>query len=968
MTVVAIVPAKDRADTIAATVAAVRGLSRVDRVLVVDDGSTDDTAPAARAAGADVLRLPSNRGKGGAVLAGVDAVPDADVFLLVDADLAATAGAADALLDAVLGGDADLAIGVLPSAGKQGGFGTIRRLAAEGIRRATGLAVRAPLSGQRAVRAEFLRGLEQADRFGLEVAMTIDAARRGARIVEVDVSMDHRHTGRRLSGFVHRGRQGADIVRALWPRLTTPAARHRAMAVTGVVVLLALAWSGSTWSPSSAPPSSRARKVVVFGMSPMGFGDIGRGVTPNLDALMAQGSVAAMSVRTVARAPSLAGGYLSLGAGARLHVSRTTALAYDGDAEIPGGTAAEVLEARTGESVTGAIAAVGATSAVELNDGPEIASPPGALGDALVEAGLEAAAIGNADQPATVEDEQTLDRSVALAVMTSRLEVGAGTVSPRVLLDDDPASPFGVRADHEALLAAFDDALRLSDVVALDPGDLERADRFSDLALEAAAAEHRDVALRRTDALLGAVVDRLPDDAMLLVVSVSPPGRTFRLTPLVVAGAGVPSGSIVSPSTKRIGVAALTDLAPTILDALDVPVPDDMPGNALRYRAGEADMGHLRDLDRDTNLRERTYYPQAVGFIVFQAIIYVLALLVLSRKPRTVRGGSILRVAVLAAAAYPLTTYLALAVPNFSALGPAGVGVCVAAALAIALVASRARRTPLSGLNWIMASTVALIVFDAASGTRLHISSWLGYSLHSAGRFYGIPNTTFALLAAGTLLLACAHVQFAPRRREALFTVIVLFAIVLVADGAPMLGGDVGGIVALVPLFGLTVIALRGGTVRWRTIALVVALTAVVIAIAAGVDLMRPDESRTHLGRFADELFNDPGELVDTFLRKQAANLRILRGSIWTWMIPVIVGFLLYVLAWERGFEELLPPRSPARIGAIAVVGGALLGFAANDSGPIVIVLFFVYLLPFLTLLALRRAEGEPELLPAEPT
>ncbi|MCB0969776.1 MAG: glycosyltransferase, partial [Ilumatobacter sp.] len=130
--VVAIVPAKDRSDRIADTVTALMAIDRVDSVLVVDDGSTDDTAAVAAEAGADVLRLPVNRGKGAAVLAGASHTPDADVYLLIDADLARTAAAADLLLDPVLSDEADLTVGVLPSAGGKGGFGLIRRLSAAG--------------------------------------------------------------------------------------------------------------------------------------------------------------------------------------------------------------------------------------------------------------------------------------------------------------------------------------------------------------------------------------------------------------------------------------------------------------------------------------------------------------------------------------------------------------------------------------------------------------------------------------------------------------------------------------------------------------------------------------------------------------------------------------------------------------------------------------------------------------------
>lgn len=219
--IVALVPAYERADSVAATVEALRALAEVDEIVVVDDGSRDATADVARAAGARVVRLPANVGKGDAVAAGVAASLDADVYLLLDADIGGTASAAHALLGPVLADEADMTIAVLPSAGRRGGFGLVRNLSRWGIRRACGFEAAAPLSGQRVVRAELLRALEPAARFGLEVGLTIDAVRRGARVLEVPVGLEHRHTGRRLSGFAHRGRQGTDIVRALWPRLTS---------------------------------------------------------------------------------------------------------------------------------------------------------------------------------------------------------------------------------------------------------------------------------------------------------------------------------------------------------------------------------------------------------------------------------------------------------------------------------------------------------------------------------------------------------------------------------------------------------------------------------------------------------------------------------------------------------------------------------------------------------------------------
>ena len=286
MSVVALVPAYNREGTVGPTVAALRSLGSVDRVLVVDDGSRDDTTGAARRAGAEVLRLPANVGKGDAVAAAVRAVPDADVYLLVDGDVGATAGAAGALVEPVVVGDADMTIGVLPAAGTRAGLGSVRRLAAGLIRRASGFAPQAPLSGQRAVRGDLLRRLTLARGFGLETGLTIDAVRAGARVREVPVIMEHEHTGRGPAGFAHRARQGGAVVRAAWPRLASARFRLGVVVVAAAVLLAGVAWSGTRWEPSSAPLPSRPAKVVVFGMSHLGFDDLARHRVPQLERLI----------------------------------------------------------------------------------------------------------------------------------------------------------------------------------------------------------------------------------------------------------------------------------------------------------------------------------------------------------------------------------------------------------------------------------------------------------------------------------------------------------------------------------------------------------------------------------------------------------------------------------------------------------------------------------------------------------
>ena len=218
-TVVAVVAAFNEEETIARTVKSLAAVEGVTEVVVVADGSTDRTPEEASGASARVLLARRRLGKGGAIDAALDRVRGADVYVLVDGDVGETAAETAALLQEVLSGSLDLAIGRFPPL-EGGGFGLVKGFSRWAIRILTGFYAQEPLSGQRAVTREVLAGCRPlASGFGLETAMTIDAVRLGFRVGEVPVDMRHRQTGRTVAGFTHRARQGLDILRAVAPRI-----------------------------------------------------------------------------------------------------------------------------------------------------------------------------------------------------------------------------------------------------------------------------------------------------------------------------------------------------------------------------------------------------------------------------------------------------------------------------------------------------------------------------------------------------------------------------------------------------------------------------------------------------------------------------------------------------------------------------------------------------------------------------
>jgi glycosyltransferase involved in cell wall biosynthesis len=238
--VAVVIPAKNESDRIKETVAGASGLPGVNLVVVVDDGSTDDTAGLAGEAGASVIRHGRSRGKAAAMETGAEAVRLAETtaaagtagparhLLFLDGDLGATAAEAGPLIEPVRAGDADMTIAVFADRVRQGGHGFVVGLSGAGIERATGWRPAQPLNGQRCLtRAAFELARPLAAGFGVETALTIDLLNLGMRVTEVEVPLAHRATGNDWHSQVHRARQFADVARALSVRAIPVGARLR---------------------------------------------------------------------------------------------------------------------------------------------------------------------------------------------------------------------------------------------------------------------------------------------------------------------------------------------------------------------------------------------------------------------------------------------------------------------------------------------------------------------------------------------------------------------------------------------------------------------------------------------------------------------------------------------------------------------------------------------------------------------
>lgn len=215
--VVCIVPVYNESDIIKRTIAKLETIDKIDEIVIVNDGSTDNTLEELGKLNKKIISYEKNMGKGYAIKYAMKNL-DYDYLVLVDGDLGDTSSEISKLISPVLEKKADFTIAKFPEAktvtNKKGGLGLVKGLAKNGIKFFTGLEIYTSLSGQRVYRREVLEKIDYIpNRYGIEVAMTVQSLNNDFRLLEIPVEMSHRYTERNLSGFIHRGKQFRDILK-----------------------------------------------------------------------------------------------------------------------------------------------------------------------------------------------------------------------------------------------------------------------------------------------------------------------------------------------------------------------------------------------------------------------------------------------------------------------------------------------------------------------------------------------------------------------------------------------------------------------------------------------------------------------------------------------------------------------------------------------------------------------------------
>ena len=737
-----------------------------------------------------------------------------------------------------------------------------------------------------------------------------------------------------------------------------------------------------------------ADRVLVVGVPGLVWEDVDPEATPELWGLGAESPVGALSVRAARSTTCVLDGWATLGAGNRARfpapdeglpavpmpqvplpdgeVAPEPAPDADGDEEEAADEDAPAPPVDTTLAHCGLQERVASVGLVDAEDTvartaddegtARFGAEPGALGDAVGCAGVS----GRAATMAVAAPGVDLIRRDALPPSDDEL-VG--------VLDECPLTLVSLE--------------QLSDAGA--PGS-EKTDDGTEPGPRAEALTAIDAEIGRLRAAAGA----LPGDTLLLVAGISEvnDGRP-QLHVGIASGPGFTEpGWLTSASTGRTPFVQLIDLAPTILRALDRPVPASMNGQPLRVtgeRPGMAEtVAELVDVNTAATVHHRNVGTFFWIVVAISAVLVLVGMAVLGgwRRGRpAVAGGSesaraLLRTAALVAGALPVATYLAGLVPWESTGAPvlAMAAAVVVAALLVAAVAALGpwRTHPLGPPLAIVTITLATLVLDVLTGSTLELDGLLGYDPIVAGRFTGYGNLSFGLLSVSALLVTAAVATFVGRRaradrarRATVATVVGLGLVVVAIIGAPGLGRDFGGVLSALPGFLLLAMLLVRARVTVVRMGLILGAAVVAVGTVAYLDWLRPPGDRSHLGRFVEQLLT--GEAWTVVSRKAQANLDILLGSPLAKMLLVALLAAVWLvrrgglLRSRRSDDGVVTgpaglPMADAFVVRAGLVAGALslaLGAAVNDSGVALPATAAALLVPLLVWLAAApRREG----------
>jgi len=652
----------------------------------------------------------------------------------------------------------------------------------------------------------------------------------------------------------------------------------------------------------------------------------------NLKTLIEDGSIGLMNTRGVTGYKG-AEGYITINASSKAYSSYEAANSFNLDKEVQ-----SIFERRTGNSSEGySIANIEINRLNKLNDNRTNNSVIGALGDNLHNSGHKTAVFGNSDTA------DSFIRTNCLIAIDSNGLIDFGNVDDILVKRDD--YPFGIKTDYSKMLTEIAHIKPYASLFVIETGDLDRLSQYSTNLTESQFLQQRKKILDDIDEFIGNLVTEIGDEnAMLIIVSPnSPESRldTSKLSPLIIWNGGTFKGVLTSGTTRRIGIVANIDIAPTITNYLNAS-SDYFVGHTITASSVNNKLGYIKELNTRVNIVSsmRVPYLNIYSFLVMLIIIIGTSAIFI-RDERFHNNVKLIKASILLILALPLVFLL---VAYFKILSTTIFFIAVFFLTAGILFILRFLNYDNRAI-FLLTMTYLTLIIDLLLGGKLLRFSILSYDPIIGARYFGIGNEYVGVILPVMVLLTMFYMKKTGGRR----TFLLILPITTLCVSHPNLGANVGGTISV--LFASIYYLLYTFKIKIDLKKIIfIGIIILLFVVIMGILDIYLNTNPTHLGRtFLMLVESGPMSIMSVVLRKIQMNIKLIKNSIWSKVLFVtILSEICILLKCKKQIYEMLRRNKYFSAGIVSSIVGSIIGLLVNDSGVLLAAIANAYLVSIL--------------------
>jgi len=635
------------------------------------------------------------------------------------------------------------------------------------------------------------------------------------------------------------------------------------------------------------------RKAVLFIMNYISLEDFLN--MPFLKNLMSESAIGIMNVRGAAKTDSVRA-YASLGWGARADAlnEQCTVMAEEGYFIIPC-----------------------MNQLVDMNKKNTYNPEVGLLGNFFHDMGLRTSVIGIINE----SEEQAMPAALIAADKFGKIDGG--------FLEQS------VSKSNYNLVEAFRKEYENSSFIVIDAGvpAIYNSLNYS----ERTHNSLRNHLLLQYDKLVKDITETINKENTLLII-LSPFYNSLasksghKLTPVVFYGKGIEPGLVISDTTRRKGLIANIDIAPSIIHFFNGNAYR-VTGQPVKYKKSINNIEQLLKLDRIIafNANNRSFILKT--FISVQIALLLLSLMfILYRGNRLYRMNDILQTIVLMVLVFPAALLVVPLLHIFNTV--LYILFLLLIDVGVVLIINKFIRNRSQKIIFISWLTFALLIIDILCNQSLNKISILGYDAVIGARYYGIGNEYMGVLVAA-VLLGTVPPAFAKEMPGWLSAIIYVFITGII--GLPFLGANVGGTITAVCSFAFALMLIYNKKISLKNVLAILASIVLVVGGIACYDIYFSG-SPSHLAKAIQAYsVNGMSSIMNIIKRKIEMNIKLFRVTIWSKVLMVSVAVVIILFLKPHGLLKRLLLQYPEfTLAWFCILVASIVGTLVNDSGVVV--------------------------------